>query len=179
MGRGYMVCSCIRALKAVVGVLWLLSTVASSPAPVVQCPEERMNAMVGGGAAVRVEKRAIRSWSDEDWREAGVRIKKGWWVGSAWAAVVGWGGMGRARSWVWRVVSWSLRVGWRVRWGMRPGRSGRWRRVVLNMLRFLVLGRGVSGDVVREGMFAYEMDAGCSENRKTRRFQGDGRRNAK
>lgn len=96
-----------------------------------------MNAIVGVGKAVRVEKRAIRSWRDGFWREVGVRIRKGWWVG--WE---GWGAMGRARSCVSRVVSWSLM--W-VRWGIRPRRSGRWRRVVLNMLRFGVGNGGFGG----------------------------------
>lgn len=39
---------------------------------------DRMNRIVGGGVAVRVEKRRIRSVEWAAWREEGVRMRKGW-----------------------------------------------------------------------------------------------------
>lgn len=67
---------------------------------------ERRNKMVGGGVAVRVEKRIIRSVVFGSWRDDGVRMRNSWVVGRCWW--VGWGscgGKGRARSWVWSSVS--------------------------------------------------------------------------
>ena len=63
----------------------------------------RRKAIIGVGEATRLEKRDIRSksWGRAVWSEEGLRRRKrkgwSWWLG-------------RARSWVWRVVSGELDV---------------------------------------------------------------------
>lgn len=138
----YIICSCIRACRALLFVSFLFLVSGTPSLPPAVAGTERMNMIVGKGSVVRVEKRRRRSWRWGFWREVGVRRRK-YWCGVVW----GWGwvavgrvdwrrGRGRARSWVWRVVSWRVRLGvkggWR-RWVRMFGRSGRWRRVVLNM----------------------------------------------
>ena len=70
---------------------------------------DNRNAMVGMGVVVSVEKRFILSVNSASLRLEVVRMRNGWVTGRCCGLVRDW--MGRARSWVWRLLS-ELMVSW-------------------------------------------------------------------